>query len=62
MLVDAVGVCVGIDPFDKLVECLKIQSQIQIMDKCLFLVSDVDKGSVKGRKNFLYFSEIDISH
>ena len=32
------------------------------MDKCLLLVSDVDKSSVQGRKNLLDFSEMYISY
>ncbi len=32
------------------------------MDKCLLLVSDIDKSSIERRKNLLDFSEINISY
>ena len=62
MLVDSFCICVRVDSLDEFVESLKIKSQIKIVDKCLLLVSDVDEGSVQGRKQLLYLSEIYISY
>jgi len=62
VLVDTLCIRVGIDSLDEFVESLKVKSQVKIVDKCLLLVSDVDEGSVQGRKNLLYLSEIYISY
>ena len=62
MLIDSFCICVGIYPSDEFVKGLKVQSQVQIVDKCLLLVSDVDKSSVQGRKNLLDFSEEYVSY
>ena len=62
MLVDTLVVGIWVYPLHEFVECVEVQSQIQIVDKCLFLVSDVDNGSIQGRKNLLHFSEIYISY
>ena len=50
VLVNALCICVRVDSLDEFVKGFKVKSQIKIVDKCLFLISDIDEGSVQGRK------------
>ena len=45
-----------------MIEGLEVQAQIEIVDKCVLLVSDVHESGIERGKYFLDFSKIDISH
>ena len=44
------------------IECVEIQTQVQVMNESFLLVTDIHEGSIERWKKFLHLSEIYISY
>ena len=61
-LIERTVVRVGVAAADEFVKSREIQTQVEVVDKCVFLVSDIDKGGVQGGQEFLDSTEVDVTH
>ena len=59
--IEFLEVPVGIRLLDETVECIEIQTQVEIVDKRLLAVSDVDKSGIQGREKLFHSAEENVT-
>ena len=62
MGINSLQVSIGICPFDEFVEGVEIKSEVEVMDKCFLLVTDVHESGIQSRQEFLHLSQVNVTH